>query len=86
MQNHLNISVFLFVATPSFKCPGESMGRRNEVTVKNVNANIPVSLSWLLLPFLAFLCFAATAQFTDSSLYWLYSVSLQKRVCRLLRF
>ena len=38
--------------------------------VKNVNANIPVSLSWLLLPFLALLCFAATAQFTDSSLYW----------------
>ena len=38
--------------------------------VKNVNANVPVSLSWLLLPFLALLCFAATAQFTDSSLYW----------------
>ena len=30
-----------------------------EVIVKNVNANIPVSLSWLRLPFLAFLCFAA---------------------------
>ena len=42
----------------------------NEVIVKNVNANIPVSLSWLLLPFLALLCFAATAQFTDSSLHW----------------
>ena len=39
----------------------------NEVIVKNVNANMPVSLSWLLLPFLALLCFAATAQFIDSS-------------------
>ena len=26
----------------------------NKVIVKNVNANIPVSLSWFLLPFLAF--------------------------------
>ena len=38
--------------------------------VQNVSANIPVTLSWLLLPFLAVLCFAVTAQFTDSSLYW----------------
>ena len=38
--------------------------------LKNLNANIPVSLSLLVLPFLAILCFAATAQFTDSSLYW----------------
>ena len=42
----------------------------NEVIVKNVSANILESLSWLLLPFLALLCFAATAQFTASSLYW----------------
>ena len=39
---------------------------RNEVIVKNVNANIPVSLSWFLLPFLAFLCFLASAQFIAS--------------------
>ena len=39
----------------------------NEVIVKNVNANIPVSLSWFLLPFLAFLCFPASAQFIASS-------------------
>ena len=39
----------------------------NEVIVKNVNATIPVSLSWLLLPFLAFLCFPASAQFIASS-------------------
>ena len=34
----------------------------NEVIVKNVNANIPVSLSWLLRPFLARLSFASLAQ------------------------
>ena len=39
----------------------------NEVTVKNVNANIPVSLSWLLRPFLTFLCFPGSAQFIASS-------------------
>ena len=39
----------------------------NEVIVKNVNANIPVSLSWFLLSFLAFLCFPASAQFIASS-------------------
>ena len=39
----------------------------NEVIVKNVNANIPVSLSCFLLPFLAFLCFPAAAQFIASS-------------------
>ena len=38
----------------------------NEVIVKNVNANIPVSLSWLLRPFLAFLCFPGSAQFIAS--------------------
>ena len=40
----------------------------NEVIVKNVNANVPVSLSWFLLPFLAFLYFPASTQFIDSSL------------------
>ena len=40
----------------------------NEVIVKNVNANIPVSLSWLLRPFLAFLSFPGSAQFIASSL------------------
>ena len=39
----------------------------NEVVVKNVNANIPVSLSWLLRTFLAFLCFPGSAQFIASS-------------------
>ena len=39
----------------------------NEVIVKNVNAHIPVSLSWLLRPFLAFLCFSGSAQFIASS-------------------
>ena len=38
----------------------------NDVIVKNVNANIPVSLSWLLRPFLAFLCFPGSAQFIAS--------------------
>ena len=32
----------------------------NELLVENANANIPVSLSWLLLPFSAFLCFPVT--------------------------
>ena len=45
---------------------------RNEVIVKIVNANIPVSLS------LAFLCFPASAQSIDSSLQWPNSVSPQK--------
>ena len=40
----------------------------DEVIIKNVNANMPVSLSWFPLPFLAFLCFLASAQFLDSSL------------------
>ena len=35
------------------------MGRR-------INANIPVSFSWFLLPFLAFLCLPASAQSIDS--------------------
>ena len=39
----------------------------NEAIVKNVNADIPVSLSWFLLPFLAFLCVPASAQFIASS-------------------
>ena len=55
------------------------MGRRKKTIVKNVNANIPVSLSWFLLPFLTFLCFPASAQSIDSSLQWPNSVSLQKR-------
>ena len=42
------------------------MGRRKRI-VKNVNANIPVSLSWLLRPFWAFLCFPGSAQFIASS-------------------
>ena len=39
----------------------------NKIIVKNVDENIPVSLLWFLLPFLAFLCFPASAQFIDSS-------------------
>ena len=58
----------------------------NEVIVQNVNANVSVSLSWFLLPFLALLCFPATAQFIDSSLYWPNSVFLQKGGCPRLRF
>ena len=42
----------------------------NEAIVKNVNANIPVSLSWFLLPLLAFLCFLASARPIYSSLQW----------------
>ena len=40
----------------------------NEIMVKNVNSNIPVSLSWLFLPFVAFLCFLAAAQFLAEKL------------------
>ena len=53
----------------------------NEVIVKNVNANIPVSLLWFLLPFLAFLCCSASAQSIDSSLQSPNSVFLQMRGC-----
>ena len=42
----------------------------NKVILKNVNANIPVSLSWLLLAFLAFLSHPSSAQPIDSSLQW----------------
>ena len=55
----------------SDNCPVILWVAGNEVIVKNVNANIPVSLSWLLLLFLAFLCFPASAQSIDSSLQWL---------------
>ena len=58
----------------------------NEVIVKNVNANLPMSLWWFLLPFLAFLCFPASAQPIDSSLQCTNSVSLQKRGCPRLQF
>ena len=58
----------------------------NEMIINNVNAKIPVSSSWLLLPFLAFLCFPASSQPIDSSLYWPNSVSVQKRGCPRLRF
>ena len=45
----------------------ESWVAGNEVIVITVNANIPVSLSWLLRPFLAFLCIPGSAQFIASS-------------------
>ena len=48
--------------------------QETKVIVENVNASIPMSLSWFFLPFLAFLCLLATAQFIDSSLYWPNSV------------
>ena len=51
----------------------------NEVIAKNLNANIPGSLSYFLLPFLAVLCFPASAQCINSSLQWLNSVSLQSQ-------
>ena len=54
----------LFMDHPAVQlpCPLTAWVAGNEVIVKNVNANIPVSLSWFLLPFLAFLCFPASAQ------------------------
>ena len=42
--------------------PFQSWVAGNEVIVKNVNANIPVSLPWLLLPFLAFFYFEWACQ------------------------
>ena len=42
----------------------------NEVIVKNVNANIPVSLSWFLLPFLVSLGLSSSTEPIDSSLQW----------------
>ena len=44
-----------------FKNVAKPLVAGNEVIVKNINANIHVSLSWFLLPFLAFLCVPASA-------------------------
>ena len=60
------------------------MGHRNELIVKNVNANIPVFIV-VSSTFLGFLL-PPSAQPIDSSLQWPSSVSLQKRGCPRLRF
>ena len=60
--------------------------RKRSGSLKCKRKHTCVSLSWLLLPFLAFLCFPASAQFIASSSYWPNLASLQKRGCPRLRF
>ena len=67
LTSYKNTCTYNFSSSLAFGGPYHG-SQETEVMVKNVKANIPVSLLWFLLPFLAFLCFPASAQFIDSSL------------------
>ena len=65
-QKMANVDVkIMFGETTHLQDPPWVAG--NEEIVKNENANIPVSFSWFLRAFLAFLCFPGSAQFIASS-------------------